>query len=91
MPHTPVELMGLAASVTLPLWNIPLILRIEQRKSSRDVSLAWCVGVWACLVLMLPSGLRSPDPVFRIFAVANLALFSGVLVQVVRYRREARR
>ena len=81
-----IETIGCIAAVVLPLWNIPLILRISQRKSSRDLSIAWALGVWVCLVAMLPSGLISPDPVFKVFTIANLALFSAVVVQVLRYR-----
>ena len=42
--------------------------------------------MWACLLLMLPSGLASADPVYRIFTILNVALFSAVVVQVVRFR-----
>ena len=70
----------------LPFWNIPLIWRIQQRKSSRDISPAWALGVWVCLAGMLPSGLASQDPIFKIFTVINLALFSAVVFQVVRFR-----
>ena len=80
------EVAGLVAAVLLPLWNIPLILRIRQRRSSKDLSLWWVFGVWACLLLMLPSGLQSSDMVFRVFTVVNAVLFTAVVVQVLRYR-----
>ena len=81
------ETVGMLAAILLPLWNIPLIVRIQRRKSSQDVSPWWAMGVWGCLLLMLPAGLGSPDAVFRTFTIANLALFSFVVVQVFRYRR----
>ncbi|MBI4313746.1 MAG: hypothetical protein HY594_02915 [Candidatus Omnitrophica bacterium] len=81
-----IETVGTFAALTLPLWNIPLILKIRRRRSSRDVSLAWAYGVMACLVGMLPIALRSPDPVFRAFAIINAALFSLVVIHVVWYR-----
>ena len=81
-----IEKIGLLAAIMLPFWNIPLIVRIGRRKSSKDVSLAWAIGVWVCLVGMLPSGLTSPDPIFRVFTVINLVFFTGVLIQVLRYR-----
>ena len=81
------ETVGMVAAILLPLWNIPLIVRIQRRKSSQDVSPSWALGVWACLLLMLPAGLGSPDAVFRTFTVANLVLFSFVVLQVFRYRR----
>lgn len=80
------EVIGLMAAIALPLWNIPLILRIQQRKSSKDISLWWVLGVWVCLLLMLPSGVRSSDMVFRAFTVVNIVLFTGVVVQTLRYR-----
>ena len=78
--------LGVIGAVLLPLSNIPLILRIARRKSAADMSLWWTFGVWGCLWLMLPSGLQSVDPVFRAFTLTNLALFTGVVVQVLRYR-----
>ena len=79
--------LGMVSAVTLPFWNIPLVWRIQKRKCSDDISLAWAAGVWACLVGMLPSGLASPDLVFKVFSVINLLFFSSVLFQVVRFRR----
>ena len=81
------DTLGVIAAVVLPFWNIPLIVRIQRRRSSRDISLLWTLGVLACLVLMLPAGLRSPDRVFRAFTVTNAALFSVVAAQVLRYRK----
>lgn len=78
--------VGMVAAVVLPLWNVPLILKLEQRKSSKDISLSWAWGILVCLLLMLPAGLQSPDPVFRVFTIVNVLLFSGVVVQVFRYR-----
>ena len=81
-----IETIGVIAAVILPLWNIPLIVRIGRRKSSKDVSLWWTLGVFTCLLLMLPSGLRSADPVFKIFSIVNIFLFGAVVIQVIRYR-----
>ena len=78
--------VGLLAAVVMPFWNIPLILRIQQRRSSTDISLAWALGVLVCIFLMLPSGLASPDRIFRIFSIGNTVLFSAVVIQVLRYR-----
>lgn len=86
---TPQELtqtVGMVSAVALPFWNIPLIWRIQQRRSSRDISLAWALGVWVCLVGMLPCGLASTDGVFKAFTVVNLLLFSAVVFQVLRFR-----
>ena len=78
--------LGLIAAVILPLWNIPLIVRISRRKSSRDVSVWWAFGVFGCLLVMLPAGLASVDAVFRTFSLVNVILFSLVVIQVLRYR-----
>ena len=82
-----VRWVGMVSAVTLPFWNIPLVWRIQKTRSSRDISLAWALGIWFCLVGMLPSGLLSADAIFKIFSVINLLFFSAVLFQVVRFRR----
>lgn len=81
-----IETIGLIAAVALPFWNIPLIVRIGRRKSSKDMSLWWTFGVWTCFVLMLPSALISPDIVFKVFSIVNMLLITAVVVQVMRYR-----
>ncbi len=80
------KILGLCAAIVLPLWNIPLILKMRQRQSSKDVSLWWAFGVWSCLALMVPSGLNSPDIVFKAFTISNVVLFTAVVVYVVKYR-----
>ena len=86
---TMVEKIGLIAGIILPLWNIPLIYRIEKRRSSKDISLFWVFGVWACMVLMLPSGLASADPVYKTYSIVNIIFFSLVVIEVARFRRGA--
>ena len=81
-----IEKVGMVSAVALPLFNIPLILRLIQRKSSGDFSLSWAVGVWACIVLMTPHALRSSDATFRVFGAVNLVFFSAVTFLVLKYR-----
>lgn len=81
-----IETLGMIAAIVLPFWNIPLIMRIGRRKSSKDFSLAWTFGVWFTLLLMLPSGLTSDDSVFKVFNVMNFTIFTAVVIQVVRHR-----
>ena len=81
-----VESLGMVAAVMLPLWNIPLMVRIWRRKSSQDLSLPWAFGVWGCLVAMLPAGLVSSDAVFRLFTIVNMVLFTMVVALILRYR-----
>ena len=81
-----IRTIGLVAGIILPLWNIPLMIRIQRRRSSSDISLPWALGVLGCLLLMFPAALVSPDPVFRVFSITNIVLFTAVVIQVVRYR-----
>ncbi len=82
-----IQTVALVASILLPLCNIPLIVKIIRRKSSRDVSMEWAVGVWICLLLMAPAGLVSPDFVWKTYTIVNFILFSVVLVTVLIYRK----
>ncbi|MFH1753735.1 MAG: hypothetical protein ABH875_06085 [Candidatus Omnitrophota bacterium] len=84
------EKIAFIAAIMLPLWNIPLITRIIRRKSSDDISMYWVLGVWACFLLMAPDGLRSEDPVWRMFNIMNLIMFSGVVITVLAYKKEIR-
>ncbi len=83
-----VQKIGIIAAIMLPLWNIPLIVRIIQRKSSEDISLCWAIGVWICIIFMAPSGFTSGDIVWRVFNIANLIFFSCVVFTVVWYRKK---
>ena len=79
--------IGFIAAVILPLWNIPLIVKIAKRKSSKDISLSWAMGVWVCILFMFPSGIISSDLTWKAFNIMNLVLFSGVVAVVLKYRR----
>jgi len=82
-----IEKIGLVTAIILPFWNIPLILRIIQRRSSQDISLWWAMGVWVCLLFMAPSGFTSRDIVWRAFNITNLILFTAVVVVTLIYRK----
>ncbi|MCK4823579.1 hypothetical protein KA005_47950 [bacterium] len=82
--------IALIAAIILPLWNIPLIVRIIKRKSSEDISIFWALGVWTCFALMAPSGFVSSDTVWRTFNIVNFILFSAVVIIVLAYRKRAR-
>lgn len=86
-----VEKIGVTSAVVMPLFNIPLILRILQRKSSADISLSWALGVWICILLMTPQAFRSNDTTFRAFGVVNLVFFSAVTFFVLKYRARRQR
>jgi uncharacterized protein with PQ loop repeat len=82
-----IQVLGLMAAVILPLWNVPLIIKIIRRKSSADISQAWAYGVWICLLMMLPSGMTSKELVWRVFNLINFIFFSGVTLVVWFYRK----
>ena len=52
------QILGVVSGVLMPFFNIPLILRIARRRSSEDISVAWVVGVWLCIVGMVPASLQ---------------------------------
>ncbi|MCK4912389.1 MAG: hypothetical protein KAS05_01560 [Candidatus Omnitrophica bacterium] len=83
-----VQKIALIASIILPFWNIPLIVRVIKRKSSRDISMYWAVGVWICFVFMAPAGFVSKDLVWRTFNIVNFIFFTIVLIIVLIYRKE---
>ena len=78
--------IAIIASVTLPLWNIPLIIRMIKRKSSKDISIAWAIGVWLSLLLMLPDGLKSNHLAWKLFTSSNFSFFSIVFFNVIYFR-----
>ena len=82
------EIISLIASVVLPMFNIPLMIRVIRRKSSSDISLTWAWGVWICLLLMAPSGFTSTDLVWKTFNICNLILFTAVVIIVTIYRKK---
>lgn len=80
------ETIALVAAVGMPMWNIPLIIRMVKRKSSKDISLSWGVGVWLSLVAMAPAGMKSPDMVWRAFIISNMILFTAVVICIFIFR-----
>ena len=84
-----IDTVGLIAAVTLPLFDIPLIVRIIKRKSSEDISLTWALGVWVCIVLMFPSGLKSTDFVWRTYNIVNVLFFTVVVMTTLKYRKKS--
>jgi Mn2+/Fe2+ NRAMP family transporter len=85
--HT-IKIVGVVASVVLPLFNIPLILKIRKRGSSKDFSLTWAFGIMGCTILMMPSVLITPDIVFKAFGVINFISFSSVMFYILKYHRD---
>ncbi|MBF0532883.1 MAG: hypothetical protein HQL23_07300 [Candidatus Omnitrophica bacterium] len=87
MPTDLISILGLIAAVVMPLFNIPLIMRVIQRRSSSDISMWWAAGVWGCIILMTPAGLRSNDMVWRVFNIMNVIFFTMVFVVTMKYRK----
>ena len=85
------KFLALIAAVVLPLWNIPLIVRMNKRRSSADLSRSWAIGVWVCLIVMLPAALTSSDVVFKTYSIVNVTLFSCVVFFVLKFRDKTRK
>ncbi len=77
--------LGLLGGIAMPFCNIPLITRIIRRKSSQDISLAWVLGVEACVLAMLPAAFLTQDPVLRVFGITNSFFFTLVTAVVWIY------
>jgi uncharacterized protein with PQ loop repeat len=73
------------AGAAMPLFNIPMIIRIIQRKSADDISLVWLFGVWACILLMSPAAFMSKELSFRLFGYTNVFFFTGVVFVTMKY------
>jgi hypothetical protein len=84
------QILGMLSGILMPFFNIPLILRIVRRRSSQDISLAWVIGVWACVAGMVPASLISSDLVLYTFGVVNVVFFSGVLIAVLYFHPSVR-
>jgi hypothetical protein len=82
-----IQVVGATAAAILPLFNIPLIIRLVKRKCSDDFSITWALGVWTCIALMTPQTLRSPDKSFYIFGIMNIVFFTLVTFFILKYRR----
>ena len=82
------ETVSLIAAAALPMFDIPLIVRIVKRRSSGDISISWIVGLWVCSIGMAPAAiLSSTDLVWKTFNIVNVVLLTGVLVAVIYYRK----
>jgi len=81
------QTIGLWAGIMLPLWDIPLIVRVIRRKSSADISLLWTWGIWLSSVLMAPSAFVAHNTIAIGFNIVNVITLSIVLVVVVKFRR----
>ena len=79
--------IGLWAAIVLPLWDIPLIVRIVQRKSSQDISMSWAFGIWITSVLMAPSAFISGDKMAMGFNTVNVIMLTAVVIVVFKYRK----
>ena len=83
-----IQKIALIASIILPLWNIPLIIRIIKRRSSKDISVVWAVGAWVCFLAMFPAGIKSPDIVYKTFTFVNFFFFTLVMVFTVLFHNQ---
>ncbi|HOW59607.1 MAG TPA: hypothetical protein PLO78_07800 [Candidatus Omnitrophota bacterium] len=82
--------IAIYAGAVMPLFNIPMILRIIKRKSSDDISLVWLLGVWTCILLMLPATFASKELSFRLFGYSNLIFFTAVVFVTIKYHHRVK-
>ena len=82
------DTIGLWAGIALPLWDIPLIVRIIRRKSSADISLIWMWGLWLSSVLMAPSAIMAnSNPSAVAFNIVNVIALTVLLIVVIKYHK----
>jgi hypothetical protein len=81
------DTIGFWAGVILPLWDIPLIVRIIRRQSSADISVVWMWGIWASSVLMAPVAFIANNASAIAFNIVNVATLSVLLVVVLKYHQ----
>ena len=86
-----IKTLGMVSAVLMPVFDIPLVWRVIQRKSSEDISLVWTFGIWICILGMLPSSLLSPDPILKAFGIVNTVFFTAVVVAVILYHPSFRK
>lgn len=80
------RVVGAFAGAFMPVFNISMILKIVKRRSSKDISLVWCTGVWVCILLMTPASMMTDDITLKAFGISNLIFFTIVFACVWRYR-----
>jgi hypothetical protein len=80
-----IQTIGMLSGLIMPVFNVPLIVRIVYRRSSGDISLIWVIGVWICVMAMLPASLQSSDPVLLLFGIANSLFFTAVFLTVLYF------
>jgi uncharacterized protein with PQ loop repeat len=83
------QTIGLWAGIMLPLWDIPLIVRVLKRKSASDISVVWAWGIWGSSILMAPSAFVSGDKAAIGFNLTNCITLTIVLIVVLKYQRKA--
>jgi Mn2+/Fe2+ NRAMP family transporter len=75
-------IVGVTASIILPFLNIPLILKIRKRGSSKDYSPTWDFRIMGCTLLMMLSVLLTLDVVLKAFGIINFITFSTVMFYI---------
>ncbi len=81
------EKLSFIAAVTMPIWNIPLIVKVIKRRSASDISLGWVFGIWLSFLAMAPGAYLSTDITVKGFAYSNILVFTVVVFVVMRYRK----
>ena len=82
------DTIGFWAGIMLPLWDIPLIVKILRRQSSDDISLVWMWGIWLSSVFMAPAAFMVHNTIAIAFNIVNVTTLTAVLIVVLKYRRK---
>ena len=80
-----VDITGFIGSI-MPLWNIPLIIKIVRNQSSNEISLLWLFGVWVSILCLLPQSLKSLNLHLKVSGILNVIFFSIVAFTVLYYK-----
>lgn len=81
------ENISTIAAAVLPLFDIPLILHIMKRRSSKDISVLWAVGLWVTSIALAPAGILNPNWASKLFNIVNVIMLTILVVVVWKYRK----
>ncbi len=78
--------LGTASSMVVPLFHIPLILKLYKKKSSQEWSVISVCGFWISTLGIQPWAMMTSDKALTILNSLSLLFISVEVVLVLRYR-----
>lgn len=79
--------LGYICSMIVPVFHIPLIMKLVRKKSSQEWSLLSVIGFWIATLGIQPWALMTDDRALTILNTLSLMFISVELVLVIKYRR----